>query len=776
VLDGLNPQQREAVVHPEGPELVIAGAGTGKTRVLTTRIAWLIEEQGVHPDEILAFTFTNKAARQMQERVHRLVPHAAGRSWIGTFHATGVRLLRREGSRLGFDRWFTIFDADDSRTLIKRILKRLNADPKQYSPRGVASTISMHKNNSITPEQAVIAAMTPFEEKVAEAYGLYVTQLKEMGAMDFDDLIGKSVELLEEHRDIQERYSSRFRHVLVDEFQDTNPLQLLMVRALSAVHGNLCAVGDDDQSIYSWRGATVENMLNFEDYFPGAEVIRLEQNYRSSSVVLRAANEVIAHNRRRKGKNLWSERSGGPPLELWWSEDEEEEARQVRDRIGRILSETDASRRDIVILYRTNAQSRALEDGLRREAIPYQIIGGTRFYERREVRDLLAYLKVVLNPADRISLARILNVPRRGLGKTTAERFFGELERRGGSALNLLGDPGGLAAVCGNAPARRLSKFGDSLKLLRRLAETNDAASVLRQLVKAVDYEAFLDADDPTTSDERRDNVAELVNAAHEFTSESDDPSLGAFLESVALLADGDRVEDSTDLVTLMTVHTAKGLEYPYVFITGCEDGLLPHVTSMEEDDGVEEERRLFYVALTRAQEQVFVSSASMRRRFGSMESCIPSRFLAEIPDDCIAEMTVHPGAALSRSGSAGHYDRRVPVRPYSEGAPKKRRKRTTTASADPVADAAAFLKSRARHKATAATDHGFSDHDVDQTPQLNYQVGMRVEHEMLGVGIVEEIEGIGELMRLTVRFGEDGRKRLLARFARLVILDSMAD
>jgi DNA helicase-2/ATP-dependent DNA helicase PcrA len=771
VFEGLNPQQRQAVLHPEGAELVIAGAGTGKTRVLTTRIAWLIEEQGVRPEEILAFTFTNKAAREMQERVHRMVPHAAGRSWIGTFHATGVRLLRREGSRLGFDRWFTIFDADDSRTLIKRILKDVQADPKQYSPRGVASTISMHKNGSVSPEQAMTESVTPFEEKVAEAYGRYVAALKSMGAMDFDDLIGKSVELLEEHRDVQERYASQFRHVLVDEFQDTNPLQLLMVRALSAVHGNLCAVGDDDQSIYSWRGATVENMLNFEDYFPGAEVIRLEQNYRSTPVVLRAANEVIAHNRRRKGKNLWSERTGGPPLELWWSQDEEEEARQVRDRIARVLAETDASRKDMVILYRTNAQSRALEDALRREAIPYQIIGGTRFYERREVRDLLAYLKFILNPADRVSLARILNVPRRGLGKTTAERFFAELEGRGGSALNLFGDMSALAAACGNAPAKKLFKFGEQLKLLRRLAEASDAANVLRQMVKAIGYEDWLVTDDPTTADERQDNVAELVNAAHEFTSESDDPSLGAFLESVALLADGDRVEDSTDVVTLMTVHTAKGLEYPYVFITGCEDGLLPHVTSMEEDDGVEEERRLFYVALTRAQEQVFMTSASNRRRFGSMEPCIPSRFLSEIPEDCVAEMTLQPTAG----GYEGRgWERRAPRPDFSEGRPRKRKRRDTTVSADPVADAGAFLKSRAKQK--AGPKHGFSDHDLDQSAEVSYRVGMRVEHEMLGVGTIEEIEGIGDLMRLTVAFGDDGRKRLIAKFARLRVLDSAAD
>ncbi|RKZ16280.1 ATP-dependent DNA helicase PcrA [bacterium] len=773
VLVGLNPQQREAVLHPEGPELVIAGAGTGKTRVLTTRIAWLIEEQGVQPEEILAFTFTNKAAREMQDRVHRMVPHAAGRSWIGTFHATGVRLLRREGSRLGYDRWFTIFDSDDSRSLIKRILKRINADPKQLSPRAVASAISTFKNSSLTPEAASNEAVSRFEEKVAEAYGLYVTELKSMGAMDFDDLICNTVQLLEEHQDIQERYARQFRHVLVDEFQDTNPQQLVMVKALSAVHQNLCAVGDDDQSIYSWRGATVENMLNFEEYFPGAQVIRLEQNYRSTPVVLRAANEVIAHNRRRKGKNLWSDRSGGPPLELWWSEDEEDEAAQVRDRIRRLLAETDASRKHIVILYRTNAQSRALEDALRRESIPYQIIGGTRFYERREVRDLLAYLKVILNPADRVSLARILNVPRRGLGKTTSERFFTELELRGGSALNLLGDKAALAATCGNAPGKRLARFGETLKLLRRLAENSDAAAVLRQLVKAVEYEDFLEKDDPITADERRNNVAELVNAAHEFTSESDDPSLGAFLESVALLADGDRVRDTTDVVTLMTVHTAKGLEYPYVFITGCEDGLLPHASSIEEDDAVEEERRLFYVALTRAQEQVFLTSASMRRRYGSMESCIPSRFLGELPEDCVAEMTLQP---TSLFGGPRLTEPRRPRPEFGEGAPRKHKRRDTPVSTDVMADAAAFLKSKARQKAADRSGHGFSDHDVDQSPEMSYHVGMRVEHEMLGIGIIEEVEGIGELMRLTVSFGEDGRKRLLARFARLRVLDSAAD
>src|SRR6056297_163412 len=415
MLDTLNPEQRAAVTHPEGPLLVIAGAGSGKTRVLTTRIAWLTQEQRVPSHRILAFTFTNKAAREMQGRVHRMVPGSEGRSWIGTFHATGVRILRREAERIGYDRYFTIYDADDQRALVKQILNDMKADPKQFSPRAVASEISRHKNEFLTPEQVRVQAITPRDETVADVYQRYGQRLREIGAMDFDDLIGRTVELFEEHRDVQERYAERFEHVLVDEFQDTNPLQLVMIRALSAVHGNLCAVGDDDQSIYSWRGATVENMLGFEEYFPGSTLVRLEQNYRSTSLILRAANEVIAHNRRRKGKNLWSQRDGGSPIELWWAEDDEDEGLRVRDRIRSLLAETDARRKDIVILYRTNAQSRALEDALRREGIPYQIIGGTRFYERREVRDLLAYLKLVQNPGDVIALARVLNVPKRGI-------------------------------------------------------------------------------------------------------------------------------------------------------------------------------------------------------------------------------------------------------------------------------------------------------------------------------------------------------------------------
>lgn len=780
MLEGLNQPQREAVTHPGGPLLVIAGAGSGKTRVLTTRIAWLIEEQGVAPENVLAFTFTNKAAREMRERVDRMVPHADGRCWIGTFHATGVRILRQDGHRLGFDRYFTIYDADDSRALVKSILSDLKMDSKQFSPRLVASEISQHKNNFRTPEQAMAQSITPREERIAESYAEYVKRLKENGAMDFDDLIGRTVELFETHREVQRRYSRRFQHVLVDEFQDTNPLQLVMIRALCAEHDNLCAVGDDDQSIYSWRGATVENMLGFEEYFPGSRLVRLEQNYRSTSLILDAANAVISHNRRRKGKTLWSDRDGGVPIELWWAEDEHDEGRRIRDRIGRILAETDARRQDIVILYRTNAQSRAVEDVLRREGLPYQIIGGTRFYERREVRDLLAYLKCIQNPADTVSLARILNVPKRKIGKTTAARFFEAVEAAQ-SAGAVLRDRAALAQACGKAASQRLFEFGRMLETLRKLAETADASQVLRQVLEVTKYEDYLEQDDPATAEERKENVFELVNAAEEFAAESDEPRLGPFLESVALLAEVDRMADETDLITLMTMHNAKGLEFPYVFVAGCEEGLLPHASSSDDDDQLEEERRLFYVALTRAEEAVFLTGAGMRRRFGTTEESLASRFVREIPEELVAEMGALAFGQRAHAVKPGWGRGLGTPGPTEPPMKRKKKRRDAGVSQDAMADAAAFLRSRARSKArprpTAGDStpaHGFTDEELNQDP-VSYHVGSRVEHELLGEGVVEEIEGSGELLRLTVRFGDAGRKRILAHYARLRLLDSEA-
>jgi DNA helicase-2/ATP-dependent DNA helicase PcrA len=772
MLTRLNEQQRTAVTATEGPVLVIAGAGSGKTRVLTTRIAHLLQDHRVHPDQILAFTFTNKAAREMRERVAQLVPAKVRGCWIGTFHATGVRILRQQAARLGLPNTFSIYDATDSRTLLTTILKEQHADPKMFSPKGVAAEISRFKNGFVDPEKALAQALTPRDEKVAKAFGEYQKRLRANGALDFDDLIALPVELFESHRDVQQSYSRRFRYVLVDEFQDTNPLQLVMIRALCSVHGNLFAVGDDDQAIYSWRGATVDNMLHFDEYFPGATVLRLEQNYRSTSVILQAANAVIAHNRRRRGKTLWSEHPGGDKVELWWADDGDDEGSIVRDRIQSLVREG-AARKDVAILYRTNAQSRALEDALRREGIPYQIVGGTRFFERREVRDLLAYLKVVANPADTVSFLRILNVPRRGIGKTSVDRLAIAAAQRGVTPLSLCQDAAQLASCDLGPSSKRLLEFGKLITQLTRLAESKDAAVVFKQVLAATGYEDWLEKDDPATAEERTANVMELGNAVHSFVSESDVKTLDAFLESVSLLSDVDSMQDETDVVTLMTVHTAKGLEYGYVFVAGCEEGLLPHASSLEDDDAVEEERRLFYVAITRAQRRVFLSSAATRQRFGGYEPMLPSRFLRELPEELLDEhaVTVPQPHDVIRRPTFG-------LQPTPRSRPRRR------PGHDPDAPAArdafsveTFRRSRARQAAEGAQRptegaHGFTEHELNQE-EVHFAPGVRVRHDLLGEGVIEKVEGMGDLTRLTIEF-EAGRKKVLARYAHLVVLDDL--
>jgi len=758
VLDALNPQQREAVELVDGPLLLVAGAGSGKTRVLTTRIAHLLHDHSTAPESILAFTFTNKAAREMRERVDAVASGDASNCWIGTFHATGARILRRQAHRLGYPNQFTIFDADDSRTLYTNILKSLRADSKQFSPRGVASEISNFKNRSMSPEDVRSQALTAREETLAKIYEQYSANLRQNGAMDFDDLIARTVELLEHDEAVLARYARQFEYVLVDEFQDTNPLQLILIKALCSRSGNLFAVGDDDQSIYSWRGATVENMLHFEDYFPGARVLRLEQNYRSTSTILRASNAVIAHNKHRKGKSLWSDKGEGEHIELWWADDGDDEGSIIRDRILALLAEEGCRRQDIAILYRTNAQSRALEDALRREGIPYQIAGGTRFFERREVRDVMAYCKAIVNPKDGVSVQRILNVPRRGLGKTTAERLFVAAAAKGMGPSELCAQPAQLGDMFAKGARTKLAAFGKLMGDLRRLAESTDAGAVVRQILAATGYESWLDSDDPGTAEERRENVSELVHAAQLFAEESEGASLADFVESVALLSEVDRLQDSDDLVTLMTMHNAKGLEFPTIFVAGCEEGLLPHASSMEDDAGVEEERRLFYVALTRAEERLFLSSASSRQRFGRFEPMLPSRFLEELPEDCVQEQ------GLAR-------------RSYAP--PPRRASRTRTSSRSnstidldlPAFGVETFRKSGVQRRSAG---HGFRDDEINQE-EIHYAAGQRVRHELLGDGVIEKIEGMGDLMRLTIDFEGAGKKRVLARFARLTLLDEMS-
>jgi DNA helicase II / ATP-dependent DNA helicase PcrA len=757
ILAGLNPEQRRAATAGEGPWLVLAGAGSGKTRVLTTRIAHLIQSAGVAPHNVLAFTFTNKAAREMRGRVETLLGGATTDCWLGTFHATGVRILRREAARLGWQRNFAIYDTDDTEALLKEFLHGRTLS-RHVGPGEARTVISRWKNGRVSPAAALQAAADPHERVVAEVYGDYQKRLRLHNAFDFDDLILQPVELFETQPEVLRGYAARFRHVLVDEFQDTNALQMTFIELLAGAHGNLFVVGDDDQSIYGWRGARIENILDFEQRFPGTKVVRLEQNYRSTAPILAAANHLIAHNRGRKGKTLWTARDGGEPLRVSFHTDEEDEAVRAVQIVNAALA---AGRRrgDVAMLYRTNAQSRALEDALRRENVPYQIVGGTRFYERREVRDVVAYLKAIHNPADGVAVVRILNVPRRGIGDTTVERLQAEATSRGwslGAALDRSAD-----LEVGRAAAKKLADFALLLREWGELAARGTCAEVVHAVLERTGYFAYLRDSDPATFEARRENVEELVSAAQAFAEESaDDPSLGAFLEEISLLSDIDAVGDTTDLVTLMTLHSAKGLEFPVVLVTGLEEGLLPHASSLQERSALEEERRLFYVGMTRARDALYLLSASNRRRFGSYEPMMQSRFLAELPADNVEIEAPAPGATRRPAWAA----RQPSWRSYAEGDPdaywrgREAEGGGAAARTGSGADAGATVRGRSLGWA--------SDEDAQEGVVLT--VGMRVRHEKFGVGEVQRIEGHGDMMKVTVLFGRSDARKFVARYARL--------
>jgi len=741
LLAQLNPEQRQAVTAGDGPLLVLAGAGSGKTRVLTTRIAWLIREHGVAAHRILAFTFTNKAAREMRARVERQLGTAAGECWLGTFHSTGVRILRREAARIGWNRDFAIYDTDDSEAVVKELLSNLSAT-QHVSASEARQTISGWKNERTSPAKAEAEAGTAREKLLVGLYVEYEKALRRNNAFDFDDLVARPVQLFEEEPEILGNYASRFMHVLVDEFQDTNTLQMDFIGLLAGVHGNLFVVGDDDQSIYGWRGARIANILEFESQFSGSQVVRLEQNYRSTSPILQAANHVIAHNRGRKGKNLWTARQGGELLRVSFHTDEEDEATHVVDVVRAHLS-SGGTRADVAVLYRTNAQSRAVEDALRRAGIPYQIIGGTRFYERREVRDVVAYLKAIQNPADGIALVRILNVPRRGIGDTTIDRLQAAAAERGETLGAALAAPA--AAGLGAAPARKVAEFARMLAELRALAERATCAEVVQAVLEATKYFEYLRESEPATYQARRENVEELMSAAGAFTDEStDDPSLRAFLEEISLLTDVDTMAGNVDQVTLMTLHTAKGLEFPLVLLTGLEEGLLPHANSLEAIDTLEEERRLFYVGMTRARDRLFLMSASNRRRYGNYQSMMQSRFLGELPE---AVVQVEAQRATP-AGRPAWSSQQPSWRSYGEGDPDTYWRKTgiTPESSRRV------VRSEAEDSQEAA----------------HLEVGMRVQHERFGVGHVQRIEGQGDMMKVTVVFGRNESRKFVARYAHL--------
>ena len=658
LLAGLNPDQKKAVEMTEGPVLIVAGAGSGKTRVLTHRVAYLLSEKGVHPWNILAITFTNKAAREMKERITHLVGPEAEEIWISTFHAMCVRILRRDGERIGYSRNFTILDVPDQVTVIKQVLKELNLDAKQHDPRGYLHWISQAKNRLQTPPKMKEQAGSFREEIAAQIYDAYQKKLRANQSMDFDDLLLETIRLFRQVPEALDYYQRKFQYIHVDEYQDTNHAQYVLVNLLAAHHRNICVVGDSDQSIYAFRGADITNILDFERDYPDAEVIRLEQNYRSTQTILDAANGVITHNQRRKPKNLWTENGTGEPIRLFEAGNEHEEAFFVAETILQGVREG-RDHGDYAVLYRTNAQSRVLEEVLLKSNIPYRVVGGIKFYERKEIKDLLAYLRLVVNPDDDLSLRRVINVPRRGIGEGTMEKIDRYAEEKGVSLYRALLE----ADRIGLAPRflRPLQSFTTMIRDLHGMAEYLSARELTEEVLEKTGYREALEREGTLEAEGRLENIGEFLSVVQEFEQRSEDKSLVDFLTDLALLSDIDTLEDEGpdgDAVVLMTLHSAKGLEFPCVFLVGMEEGLFPHIRSLEDDDALEEERRLAYVGITRAEKELYLTRARLRSIFGQTVSHPPSRFLDEIPEHLVEPVEPRPPAYFPSPS------RRGPVRP----------------------------------------------------------------------------------------------------------------
>jgi DNA helicase II / ATP-dependent DNA helicase PcrA len=644
LLDGLNAPQREAVVHGTGPLLVLAGAGSGKTRVLTHRVAYLVATGQAKPSEILAITFTNKAAAEMRGRVEALVGRIVRLMWVMTFHSACARILRAEAERLGYTPRFSIYDEADSVRLVRRCLDELSIDPKRFAPRAIKSQISKAKNQLHDAAAYRRQVGSFFEQTAADVYELYEKRIHDMNAVDFDDLLFRTVNLLELFPDVAERYRRTFRWILVDEYQDTNHAQYRLLQWLAGEERNVCVVGDDDQSIYGFRGADINNILDFERDFPGATVVKLEQNYRSTQTILSAANAVVSHNVGRKPKQLWTDVGAGDPVHVAELEDEHAEARFVAAEIERLGDEHGISPCDVAVFYRTNAQSRVLEDTLVRFGVAYQVIGGTKFYERAEIKDALAYLTLLVNPADTVSFARVVNSPKRGIGQTTVNRVVAHANTMGEPVTEIAAVPE-LVPGLGPPAVKALDRFASIMERLRELAERTTLGDLLESVLQETGYFELLQAERTIEAQGRLENLHELIGVAREFDANWEggrgQPALAEFLQQLSLYSEQDGLRDREELVTLMTLHNAKGLEYPVVFMIGCEEGVFPHSRSIDEGN-LEEERRLCYVGVTRAELNLYISYARTRTLYGARSYNMPSRFIDELP----AELTDAEGAA----------------------------------------------------------------------------------------------------------------------------------
>jgi DNA helicase-2/ATP-dependent DNA helicase PcrA len=737
IFEGLNPEQREAVEHVDGPLLVLAGAGSGKTRMLTHRVAHLIARGHAHPSEILAVTFTNKAAGEMRERVQTLVPSYSGWIWVATFHSTCARILRREITHLGYEPNFVIYDDTDSLQVVKRVLKSMELDPRSYAPRSVRSQLDRLKNRGIFPTD-VLAEDRLDSRRIAEIYGLYETALRRANALDFGNLLLLTVRLFENHSEVLAAYQRRWRFILVDEYQDTNPIQYRLLRLLGARHRNLCVVGDEDQSIYRFREADIRNILDFEKDYPGTRVVKLERNYRSTQQILDAASAVVANNTQRKGKHLFTERSGGEPIRFHQAADERGEAAYV---VGELLQLRERGQRlaDAAIFYRTHAQSRPFEEELLKYNVPYAVVAGTRFYDRAEVKDALAYLRVLRNPDDTESLLRIINTPRRGIGKTTVERILARAEEEQLSlhrALSASLETNLLRA----AAQKKVAAFLDLLENLRVHADDVSVAQLLGQILEKTGILRALEQAGTVEAESRLENLQELISAAAEFEQLNRDEGLAGgdeedsrspadlFLEQVTLFSEADAYDESADRVALMTAHVAKGLEFPSVFLVGLEEGLFPHFASQSDVSAIEEERRLCYVGMTRAMDRLYLTHAAMRRLHGSLRYNPPSRFLSEIP----LEFGVG----------------RPPPFQHTEA---------------PAEDAPPPRDDGPR------VDYSEGQFAPGELPPISH--GTRVEHPIFGAGSIEQVIGSGAATKLRIRFDRAGIKTIVLRYAQLQLI-----
>ena len=749
-LARLNPAQREAVLHYEGPLLVIAGAGSGKTRVLTTRIARLVEHHGVDPSRILAVTFTNKAAGEMRERIARLVKVDLKGMWCGTFHAIGARMLRAHAARVGRTPSFTIYDEDDTLGLVKRVMERVGVSPKQWTPRSIVSLISDAKNALVPPAEYQQVALDPLSRAAAAVYVELEGALRSANAVTFDDLLVLPVQILRENPDILERYSQKFQFILVDEYQDTNRAQFQFIKLLGKGHGNVSVVGDDDQSIYGWRGADIRNILDFEKEFASAKVVRLEENYRSTPKILEVANAAISANISRRGKTLRATRPGGEQVTLYATLDERDEADMVVDEIRSRQSLEKRELRDFAVLYRTNSQSRAIEDSLRKNAMPYRIVGAVRFYDRREIRDLMSYLKLIANPNDDEAFRRAVSVPRRKLGDTTIEALS-EIARRSKISMIAAASQTELLSGMRGAQQAGLAEFASLIHRMRERAKEASVDELLRELVDAIRYGDYLVADSPETARDRSENVSALIDGAAETVVEEGGEvgltPLDHFLQRAMLVAGVDTLDPNADAVTLMTLHNAKGLEFPVVFITGLEDGLFPLSQSFDDPDKLEEERRLFYVGITRAENKLFMSFAETRRRNGELMMSIKSRFLKEIP--------------------AGMLEEKRTIKVRASGRMSFSRDRSSSETA--------FGQTGWRSGSTRRT------HDVpawkasagdvpvaDSSP--GYVTGERIRHKLFGAGSIAELSGTGRDVKAVIDFDDAavGRKTIKLAYTTL--------